>query len=124
VNLGTTFLRTDSDKHLWIVLSDPDKNPDQALLVNMTTWDARKEKVCLLNPGDHSWITHQTCINFGDAVVTTLPKLLAAKDGGAIKLHQPLAATILQRVLDAVASSSRISLENAELLIDQGLVEL
>src|SRR5205807_1810394 len=97
-----TFLRTDSDRHLWIILSDPEKNPDQVLLVNLTTWDERKEKVCLLGPGDHPWVTHQTCINYGDAVLTSFAKLLEAKDGGAVKLQEPLSEEILKRVLAAV----------------------
>jgi hypothetical protein len=123
VNLGTTFLRTDSDKHLWIVLSDPQKNPDRILLVNITTLDERKEKVCILKPGDHPWITHESCINYGDAVLTSLPKLLDAKDGGALKLQDPLSEAVCRRILAAVPDSTRISLENAELLQDQGLVD-
>jgi hypothetical protein len=123
VKLGSTFLRMDSDRHLWVVLSDPEKNPEQVLLVNMTTSDERKEKVCLLAPGDHPWITHQTCINFGDAVLTTLTKLLEAKDGGAVKLQEPLSEAVVKRILMAVPNSTRIALENAELLQDQGLVE-
>lgn len=121
---GTTFLRKDSDRHLWVVLSDPKINADEVLLVNVTTLDARKEQACLLGPGDHPWITHPSCINYGDAVVSTLPKLFDAKDGGALQIQQPLAPAILQRVLLGVASSTRISLENVELLEDQGLIEI
>jgi hypothetical protein len=123
VNQGTTFLRTDSDKHLWIVLSDPTRAADQVLLVNMTTLDERKEQICVLNVGDHPWITHATCINYGDAVLTTLDKLLSAKDAGALKLQDPLAAHVLQRILAAVPASERIALEYAELLQQQGFVE-
>jgi len=123
VKLGATFLRVDSDRHLWIILSDPEKSPDQVLLVNMTTLDERKESVCVLEAGDHPWITHQTCINYGDAVLTSLSKLLEAKDGGAVKPQESLSEAVLKRILAAVSDSARIALENAELLRDQGLVD-
>jgi hypothetical protein len=67
----TTFLRADSDKHLWIVISDPTADPDQVLIVNLTTVDERKEQVCLLHGGEHPWIRHETCVNYADDVVTT-----------------------------------------------------
>ena len=86
MDAGSTFLRSDSDKHLWILISDPAQDPQQVLIVNLTTLDDRKEKVCLLHVGDHPWIRHETCVNYADAVVTTVPKLLTAKDAGAIVL--------------------------------------
>jgi hypothetical protein len=119
---GTTFLRADSDRHLWILISDPAIDPDQVLIVNLTSVDERKEKVCLLHPGDHPWIRHETCVNYADAVVTTVSKLLAAKDGGAIILQEPLSASVLQRIREATMDSTRISLDHADILINQRLV--
>jgi CTP:molybdopterin cytidylyltransferase MocA len=119
---GTTFLRADSDRHLWIIISDPAVDPNQVLIVNLTTVDDRKEKVCLLHPGDHPWIRHETCANYGDAVITTVTKLLAAKDGGAIVLQPPLAAAVLQRIRAAAMDSTRLALDKADILINQGLV--
>jgi hypothetical protein len=124
VKIGDTFLRADSDRHLWVVLSDPEKDPENVLLVNMTTWNATKERACILHTGDHPWITHETCINYGDAVVTTLAKLLSAKDGGALRLHQAFAAIVVRRMLDGAAQSVHLALENAEILEQQGLIEI
>ena len=122
MDAGSTFLRSDSDKHLWILISDPAQDPQQVLIVNLTTLDDRKEKVCLLHVGDHPWIRHETCVNYADAVVTTVPKLLTAKDAGAIVLQQPFSATVLQRIREGAMDSARLSLDNAEILITQGLV--
>jgi hypothetical protein len=69
VDAGDTFLRTDNDRHLWIVLSDPAVDPDTVLLVNLTTYDSRKERACILLPGDHEWVRKETCVNYQDAVV-------------------------------------------------------
>jgi hypothetical protein len=126
VRIGDTFLRTDSDKHLWIVLSDPEKDPDNVLLVNMTSWTFTKESACILNRGDHPWIKHKTCINYDDydTVVTTLADLQNAKDAGAVIVQKPLSKAVLRRVLEGAAASERLSLEKAEILENQGLIDI
>ena len=96
MDAGTTFLRSDSDKHLWIIISDPELDPENVLIVNFTSLDARKEAVCTLCVGDHPWIRHDTCVNYADAVVTSLTKLYAAKDAGAILLHNPVSDAVLR----------------------------
>ncbi len=124
MNFGDAFLRTDSDRHLWVVLSDPSKDPNNILLVNLTSWKPEKERACVLNVGDHPWITHETCVNYNDfdAIVTTLPKLHAAKDAGALKMQEPLSEKVLQLILQGAAESVRLSLEKAEILASQGLI--
>ena len=120
---GDTFIRGDADKHLWVILSDPKVDREKVLLVNLTTLDARKEKACILQPGDHPWITHDTCVNYGDSVVTTLANLNAAKDGGAIKMHPRVSPIVLKKIRDSALESERMSMENADILTDQGLVD-
>ncbi len=126
MRIGDTFLRTDSDKHLWIVLSDPEKDSDNVLLVNMTSWTATKESACILNRGDHPWIRHKTCINYDDfdTVVTTLTDLQNAKDAGAVIVQKPLSKAVLRRVLEGATASERLSLEKAEILENQGLIDI
>lgn len=120
---GTTFLRADSDDHLWIVLSDPHKDPQNVLLVNMTSAHPRKERACVLNRGDHPWIRHETCINYGDAVVTTLELLFKARNTGALVVQEPLSPSVLTRLWKGAADSTRITIENFDILEDQGLVD-
>ena len=126
MKLGDTFLRKDSDFHLWIILSDPSIDPDHVLLVNMTSWDERKESACLLHPGDHPFVRHLTCINYNDfdTVVTSLALLYEAKDHGALTLQEPLSPAVLVRVLEGAAKSERLSLEKAEILEQQGLIQI
>jgi hypothetical protein len=123
MDAGTTFLRADADKHLWVVLSDPALDPDNVLLVNLTTLDEHKERVCVLNRGDHPWIRHETCVNYGDSVITTLAKLNAALAGGALSVQAPLAPEILRKIRNGAMNSERMALDNADILINQELVE-
>ena|SRR6266478_3788630 len=123
MDAGTTFLRSDSDKHLWVIISDPKADAETVLIVNLTSLDVRKESVCVLHVGEHPWIRHDTCVNYADAVITSVPKLLAAKDAGAIVLHDPVSDMLLRRIREGAMNSTRISLDNADILINQGLVQ-
>jgi hypothetical protein len=89
---GSTFLLTELDKHLWIVLSDPKLDDTKVLLVSLTTAHHLKESVCLLEVGDHPWVRHQTCVNYQDAKVVSLKKLYELKDKGLLRLQEPLTA--------------------------------
>ena len=55
MRLGDCFVeRTrQHDDHLFIVASDPDKNPDAVLLLSVTTLRGKKERVCVFNANEH-----------------------------------------------------------------------
>ncbi|MBX9678955.1 MAG: hypothetical protein K2X38_09325 [Gemmataceae bacterium] len=120
---GDTFIRKDRDKHLWIVLSDPLLDPDKVLLVNVTTINGTKETACVLDVGDHPWIAYTSCVHYLKSEVTSHDLLCAAKDGGAFLLQEPLAPSVLRRVLDGAAESIYLSLDRADILINQGLID-
>jgi len=68
IKLGTTFWGSSLDdpntKHLWFVISDPDSNHGLAVIVNMTTYRAGSEECCVLQPGDHPAVKHESVINY------------------------------------------------------------
>jgi hypothetical protein len=73
--------------------------------------------------GDHPWICHPTCVNYHDAKVTTLANLLAAKDGGALRMQEPLAPHILKKIRNGSQNSERMKMDHAALLDEQGLID-
>jgi len=68
IKLGTTFWGSSADdpatKHLWFVISDPDTNHGLAIIVNMTTYRVGSEECCVLQPGDHPAVKHESVINY------------------------------------------------------------
>ena len=122
---GTCFLIVDKqmDDHLWVVLSDPKVDDQKVLVVNLNTPTEKKEKVCLLQPGDHPWIRKTTCVNYADSWVQPLAQFLEWKHKGIIKLIDPMPVAVLERMRQAVLDSTRIPMDNANLLIAQGLVD-
>jgi hypothetical protein len=85
VKAGDTFTLKDKavDSHLWVIVSDPAIDAERVLFVSMTSYDVTKEKVCLLDIGDHPFIKHKTCIAYDFAKVVPLTALLALRDRGS-----------------------------------------
>ena len=122
---GDTFYLPDksADGHLWIVISDPGKNPDRVLLVSMTSYDVSKEDACLIAVGEHPKVMHKTCISYKPARQTSLEKLDRLRDSGYLKMQEPVSPKILQRVRRGVSLSKRIELEHLELMEEQELLD-
>ncbi len=123
MDAGTTFLLAAVDIHLWIIVSDPLIDPDNVLIVNLTSLTPGKDHSCILRRGDHPWIRHDTCVNYQDSQVTTLKKLIAARDGKALIPDSPLDPIVLKKIRDDSLKSTKMPLEHADILIEQGLVK-
>jgi hypothetical protein len=112
-----------AEGHLWIVISDPAKNPDRVLLVSMTSYGVDKEDVCLIAAGEHPKVKHKTCICYKPARATTLENLRRLRDTGYLAMQEPVSAGLLQRIRRGVSSSRRIDLEHIELMEEQELLD-
>jgi hypothetical protein len=122
VQAGTTFL-TELDRHLWVILSDPAQDDQKVVLVSITTLEPHKDQACLIPRGSHPWVTHDSCVAYDFARMVKLADLFALKDSGKIQLQEPLAATLLKKIQQSTAQSTRCPMRFAEVLIDQGLLE-
>jgi hypothetical protein len=122
---GETFYLPDrsADGHLWIVISDPGKDPDRVLLVSMTSHDVDKEDVCLIDPGEHPRVKQRTCICYKPARATSLKNLDRLRDSGYLQMQEPVSADLLERIRRGVALSRRIELEHLELMEEQELLD-
>ena len=126
MNAGDTYIvplpDTSVDSHLWVIISDPSQS-DAVLIVNFTSWRGDKDQACVLDKGDHPYISRRTCVNFRQAKVCAAAQLDELARAGKMVHREPLRPEILQRIRDAVPESW-ISEDNAQMLVEQGLVEL
>jgi hypothetical protein len=123
---GDAFLARDpsGEKHLWVIISGSGERPDDpALIVNLSTWHSGRDKACILEPGDHPFVKHKTYVNYRHARRTTTQKLEQALALGLFVPHHRVSAHVLRMMREGAAKSRFISLENLQLLRDQGLVE-
>jgi hypothetical protein len=126
VQQRTTFRLTQVDDHLWVVLSDPAKFPNEVVIASFTTEAGYPEKTCIVEPNEHpTGLTRRSCIAFEFARVVSLEQLYGFKDTGLLKIQtDPITPALLQKIFDSVPDSSGIKDNVADTLITQGYVTL
>jgi len=118
---GDTFLVPDSDDHLWVVISDPNVDPSRVVIVCFLSHQPHYDQACVLEPGDHPFIKHPTCVNYPDARIESAALLERLKGDGRLKPKTPLSSGILDRIRSA-AEDSEIPTEGYDILRRQGYV--
>ena len=121
---GDTFRPANSlvDIHLWVIILNPDQDSSRVLIVSLTTFNANKESVCLLNVGDHPFIRHQTSVAYNLAKAPSLAQLEQARDLGQLIPDVSVSEVVLQRIREGAALSTKLAIEYGELLDTQGLI--
>ncbi len=125
---GDTLRVTDPagtyDSHLWIVVSKPELDGDNVLIVNLTSWRADKDQACVLDVGDHPYIRKRTCINYPGSKIVAASHLNLLINSGDLEKHVPVDMGLLDRIREGAMLSRHMPLDKAQSLIDQGLVAL
>jgi len=123
---GWTFLipqpGTSLDSHLWIILSDPQADPEKILVVNLTSWRQDKDQACVLEVGDHPFVRHKSCVSYRGAKVVCVARLTQLQEAG-FQLQEPVSAELLNRMRESALASVFMAEEHADILIDQKLVD-
>lgn len=89
------------DFHLFVVISDPARNPDEVVLVNVTSVKPHtRDFSCRLAVGDHPWLRHDSVIAYQYARTETAYQLrgLIARD--KVELEDPMPESTLNRIID------------------------
>jgi len=94
--------------HLFFVISDPTLHDGSFVIVNITTNYIRAGKECVLQVGDHPWITTESYVTFRDARIITpaLDASLMSIVGRGVRVERELSIPVLQRIVD-IAKKSR-----------------
>jgi hypothetical protein len=124
MNAGDVFrLGGVADIHTWAVISDPTLDASRVLLVSFTTWDRLEDQACVLESADHPFIRHRTCVSYSRAKLASDAALEQLKAANRLIMLDALTAQVLARIREGAMASTRLSLEHAQILIDQNLVE-
>ena len=66
------FTHRHLEHHLWIIVSDPRRDPLHVVIANLTTYNIlTTESACLLYPGDYPFIKHATAVHFDKCCMTS-----------------------------------------------------
>jgi len=108
---GDTFTHTifsaQPIPHLYFVISDVTEHSDRVVIVNLTSWDDRADRTCVVDIGDHPFITHKSYINYRKANLTTTRKLDEAEGKKMIFKDKPASQELLRRIQAGAHASDR-----------------
>lgn len=96
-----------ADRHLWLVLTDPDPETAQVVMVMVVTQRQHTDKTVTLASGDHPFIRHDSNIDYGSARPFPSAKIQAALKSGAAKIQPEMTPELLEKVCAGVLLSSR-----------------
>jgi hypothetical protein len=127
MKMGDTFIATrgglSTDSHLWIIASDPEIDEDRVLIVNLTTASRHHDKSCVFRRGDHPYIAHDSCINYGGSYIVSVATLHEKLDGGLIERCQTATSAFMQRLWKGAAKSEHLPMDQWKLLVQQELID-
>lgn len=104
---GHTFLSSNpayDTKHLYIIIVIV-TNCNEAIIVNVTTKKENKDDTCILRADDHDFIKHDSVINYGDTIKTTINKIEQAIDLKIFIPQNPVSDDLLKKILEGALNS-------------------
>jgi len=118
IKAGTCVRSNHAPRHIYVVLNDP-RSPDGAIvLVNFTTYDAKRHgKETLFSPADYLHLTHESVLAFWKSLPrATGPKLEQAIAAGDFTAMPEIPRPTLERMIAAGRASRHLSPEQKRLL--------
>jgi hypothetical protein len=91
--------------HLWIVVTEPTKESDVCVIVNLTTLRNSQDQTVALNRGDHPFINRPTSVRYSDAQFADVRRLRADIEAGTAVPHRACTAEILRLIQDGIFAS-------------------
>jgi hypothetical protein len=126
---GTGFW-INPDTHLWFILSDPEISSVEVLYVNITTFDpssnpkdAFNDRACLIESGEHGFVTRTSCVCYYGAHVCASWWLDQKLANHEIRLHpEPASGALLDKMRQCAGDSRHMEPDCYDVLVRQGLV--
>lgn len=119
---GDTFIPAPPYRHLYAVISRPELDPENVVLVCFTTNTPGEEQCCVATKGDHSYFVHPSAVRYKDARTTSVAKLEQLQTMGQMTPHQPLSPDLLRRVQAGAAISDFLPEGCRRILDEQWLI--
>jgi hypothetical protein len=91
--------------HLWFIITEPDPESNQCVMVSLTTLRYGKDQTVILRAGDHSFITKDSIILFSDAMLVDANSITAQINAGTIRQHDDCSPEALRLIQDGLLSS-------------------
>jgi hypothetical protein len=85
-------------EHLWVIATGVTAS-GEAVMFNFTGWTMRNDHTCILNIGDHDFITKKTIIEYQRGILLTPFKWQGILDkSDQVKSHKPVSNELLKKI--------------------------
>lgn len=91
--------------HLWFVLTEPEGDPPQVVVVMLRTKQRFTDPTLILAPGDHPFVRHESSVHYSTAKWLSVASLGDAFRTGHCSLQSDMSADLLLRVRQALLRS-------------------
>lgn len=123
---GDTYIRSGkhvkTDPHLWVVISEPTKDKNHLVTVNITSQRIDKDQSCVVYPGEHEFITRESVVLYSGARIVPEPAILTALSAGLLRKHKRVGNTLLIRIRNGAAKTKFFPLAAKRIMIAQGIL--
>ena len=105
--------------HLWLVLTDPSGDPAQVLIASCTSRRPWSDETILLDRGDHPFIRHETVLAYTEIRIVESRVIEFQLARGRITREARMRDAVLERVVDAVLTSSNTAAKFKQFIFDR-----
>jgi hypothetical protein len=116
LNVGDTFLLSipPNDKHLFVVIAPA--RSGKYLCVNLTSKRNNSDTSCVLQPGDHPFVKHESVINYKDTREVDPAVIQNQISRGNSQPYQSVSSEVLNRIQQGGLISKRLKNKYKEYL--------
>jgi hypothetical protein len=126
VEIGDVYLPVNRaiDDHPRIVISDPELNEDKVVLVNFTGFEGEfRDHSCVLEVGEHGWLTKRTCISYKDATVVSQKQFDELFNRKLMTKLDPVSDDVLRKILKGAEVTDELPNKCRSVLAAQDLID-
>ncbi len=107
--------------HVWTIISDSELNGDKLVILNFTT-DDDIDPTCVIEPGEHPFISRTTYVNYRDAKIAEAEQLAQAVRARHIMFKDDLSEDLLQKIRAGAAESQYLQNKIRRFLAIQSVI--
>ena len=125
MHLGLGFFTPESPRagvprHLWFILSDPERG-DRVVIANVSTKPCTSGEVCVVERAEHDRVSATSYLRFDQVRVRDRTQIDQLLDSGTLQGTTDAPAALLAKLQRAVLGSKAVPKEAQDLLRAQGL---
>jgi hypothetical protein len=92
-------------EHLWALITAPDRESGDAIMVNLTTQRPHSDTTTIIQPGEHPFVDRPTVVFYADARMVNVNTLDEGVRQNLVHQHDALSKELLQRIQHGLLAS-------------------